>query len=90
MFPKLLEIKDLANYTLWLKYDDGIEGKVDLGEFTKTGVFKVWKDYSFFEKAYITHRGRAIAWSEALEICADSQYLKIKNLTFEEFNLLEI
>jgi Protein of unknown function (DUF2442) len=84
MFPKLLEIKALENYTLWLKYDDGIEGKVDLGDFTKIGVFSVWQDYSFFKKAYITHSGGAIAWNEDLDICADSQYLKIRNLTFEE------
>jgi hypothetical protein len=86
MFPKLLEIKALANYTLWLKYDDGIEGNVYLGEFKKIGVFSAWQDYSFFEKAYITDRGQAIAWNEDIDICADSQYLKIKNLAFEEFN----
>jgi hypothetical protein len=84
MFPKLLEIKVLANYTLWLKYEDGTEGIIDLSGFKEIGVFKVWQDYSFFEKAYITNRGGAVAWSEDLDICADSQYLKIKNLTFEE------
>jgi hypothetical protein len=85
MFPKLLEIKALANYTLWLRYDDGVEGKVDLGELANKGIFKVWKTNEIpFENVYI-ERKKIVAWSEDLEIGADSLYFDLRGITFEEY-----
>ena len=88
MFPKLLEIKPLANYTLWLKYDDGTVGEVDLTEFTEKGVFKKIKDKTFFKQVYIDKETDAVAWNEDLDLCPDSLFLKLKGLTFEEFKQL--
>ena len=85
MFPKLLEIKPLANYTLWLKYDDGTVGEVDLTELTEKGVFKKIKDKTFFKQVYIDKETDAVAWNEDLDLCPDSLFLKLKGLTFEEF-----
>ena len=88
MFPKLLEIKPLANYTLWLKYDDGTVGEVDLTEFTEKDVFKKIKDKTFFKQVYIDKETDAVAWNEDLDLCPDSLFLKLKGLTFEEFKQL--
>lgn len=88
MFPKLLEIKPLANYTLWLKYDDGTVGEVDLTELTEKGVFKKIKDKTFFKQVYIDKETDAVAWNEDLDLCPDSLFLKLKGLTFEEFKQL--
>ena len=88
MFPKLLEIKPLANYTLWLKYDDGTVGEVDLTELTEKGVFKKIKDKAFFKQVYIDKETDAVAWNEDLDLCPDSLFLKLKGLTFEEFKQL--
>ena len=88
MFPKLLEIKPLANYTLCLKYDDGTVGEVDLTEFTEKGVFKKIKDKTFFKQVYIDKETDAVAWNEDLDLCPDSLFLKLKGLTFEEFKQL--
>ncbi len=87
MFPKLLEIKALPNYTLWLKYDDGTEGAVDLTELTKIGVFKAIKNPIFFQKVYIDKETDAIAWNEDIDLCPDSMLLKIKGLTAEQYKL---
>ena len=88
MFPKLLEIKPLVNYTLWLKYDDGTVGEVDLTELTEKGVFKKIKDKTFFKQVYIDKETDAVAWNEDLDLCPDSLFLKLKGLTFEEFKQL--
>jgi hypothetical protein len=84
MFPKLLEIKPLENYTLWLKYDDDTEGTVDLSSIAGKGVFQIWDKQITFDKVYID-RQRAIAWSDEIDICADSMYLRIKKISFEDF-----
>ena len=84
MFPKLLEIKPLANYTLWLKYDDETVGEVDLSRHVGRGQFKDWDNKSPFETVQLIRHG-IISWNEDLDMCPDSMYLRIKNLTFEEF-----
>ncbi len=85
MFPKLLEIKALPNYTLWLKYDDNTEGEICLSDMAERGIFKAWKRKEIlFENVYI-ERKKIVAWSEDLEIGADSLYLDLRKITFEEY-----
>ena len=87
MFPKLLAIKALPNYTLWLKYDDETEGTVDLTELMEIGVFKAIKNPVFFQKVYIDEETDAIAWNEDIDLCPDSMFLKIKGLTAPQYKL---
>lgn len=84
MFSKLLEIKPLPNYTLWLKYDDGTEGEVNFNDCVGKGVFNDWNEISPFEKVYLTKRG-IITWNENLDICPNSMCLKIRNLSLEDY-----
>jgi hypothetical protein len=85
MLVKLLEIKALEKYKLYLKFADDTEGKVDLAHLANKGVFKAWEENDLFSKVYIDQETNAIAWNEMLEICPDNLYLEIKGLTFEEW-----
>jgi len=80
---KPVEVKALPNYKLWLKYTDGVEGEVDLSHLVGKGVFALWNDYTAFEKVYIGPSGE-IAWSEEIDICPDSVYMKITGKTPEQ------
>jgi Protein of unknown function (DUF2442) len=71
-----IEVKALPNYTLWLRYDDGTKGEVDLSEFAGRGVFKLWNDYDLFMKVAIGERGQLI-WNEELDMCPDALYLRL-------------
>ena len=74
--PRVIEVKPLENYRIWVKYSDGVEGVVDLSELVGKGVFAVWKDYREFQKAHIGPGGE-IAWSEEIDLCPDAIYLKV-------------
>ncbi len=74
--PRLIEVKPLENYRIWVKYSDGVEGVVDLSEFVGKGVFAVWEDYREFQKAHIGPSGE-IAWGEDIDLCPDAIYLKV-------------
>ena len=50
---KPVEVKALAHYRIWLKYDDGTEGVVDLSDLAGRGVFEAWQDARFFESVPI-------------------------------------
>jgi hypothetical protein len=88
---KPIEVRALTDYKLWLRYSDGSEGEVDLAEFVGKGVFKLWDDYSTFEKVYIGEHGQ-VAWNDEIDMCPDALYLRLTGKTPEEIfpNLREM
>ena len=80
---KPVEVKALPNYRICVKYSDGVQGEVDLSHLAGKGVFKLWNNYSAFEKVYIGSSGQ-IAWSDEIDICPDSIYMKITGKSPEE------
>lgn len=74
---KIIEIKAKPNYSLWVKYEDGTEGVVDLSHLVGNGVFAVWSDPTIFEKVIIDNTTGSAHWNENIEICADALYLMI-------------
>ena len=49
-----VEVKPLSGYRVWIKYDDGECGEIDLSDVAGQGVFKAWNEPGFFEKVHIT------------------------------------
>jgi len=80
---KVSQVKALPNYRLWLKYNDGTEGEVDLSYLVGKGVFSIWKNIDNFKKVYIGSSGQ-IAWSDQIDLCPDAIYMKITKKTPEE------
>jgi Protein of unknown function (DUF2442) len=81
--PKILEARPLDGYKIWLKFEDGITGEVDLAYLAGKGVFAFWKNYENFEKVSIEN-GRWLAWSDEIDLDADSLYLKLTGKKPEE------
>ena len=73
---KPIEIKPLEDYKLWVKYDDGVAGEIDLSHLAGKGVFSIWDDYSVFEKVHIGPYGE-IAWNDQIDLCPDNIYLQL-------------
>lgn len=70
------QVKPLDGYRLWIQFSDGIEGVVDVSHLVGQGVFALWNDYREFEKVRIGSGGELV-WSEQVDLCPDSVYLKI-------------
>ena len=49
-----VEVKPLSGYRVWIKYDDGECGEIDLSDVAGQGVFKAWDEPGFFEKVHIS------------------------------------
>ncbi len=78
-----IKVKALPGYRLWIRFTDGVEGEVDLSPLRGRGVFSLWDDPQAFESVRIGP-GRAIAWSDEVELCPDSLYLQITGKRPEE------
>ena len=77
---RIIEVKPLENYRIWLKFSDGIEGVVDLSELVGKGVFSVWKDVNFFNSVYINKESHTVEWKGNIDLCPDTLYAKVLNL----------
>ncbi len=60
---KVQEVRALPDYRIQVRYQDGVEGEVDLSEYVGKGVFSAWEDPIFFEGVHISPHG-SIAWSD--------------------------
>ena len=78
-----LQVEARDGYRLWVRFDDGVEGEVDLSSRAGRGVFKVWDDPGVFESVSVTPH-RTIRWTEDAELCADAVYLDITGRDVEE------
>jgi hypothetical protein len=74
----------LPGWRLHLRYDDGVEGTVDLSAKVGKGVFAAWNDPKHFASVKIEAGGRALVWPGEVDACADALYLEITGMTAEE------
>ena len=80
---RLVEVRALEPYRIWLRYDDGVEGELDLSYLAGDGVFAAWEDHSFFSDVRLGSCG-SIVWGDDLDLCGDALYLKLTGMTSEE------
>jgi len=81
--PKILEMRPLDGYKIWLKFADGVTGEVDLSHLAGKGVFTFWNDNENFKKVSVEN-GRSLTWSDDIDIDADTLYLKLTGKKPEE------
>ncbi|MDX6383730.1 MAG: hypothetical protein QOK48_1303 [Blastocatellia bacterium] len=82
-FIKPTRVEARPEYHLYLEFSDGTKGEVDLSDLAGKGVFQVWDDYHFFERVHLGNH-REIKWTDEIELCADSLYLKLTGKSPEE------
>lgn len=80
---KPVAVKALTRYKIWLRYEDGAEGDVDLSDLAGKGVFKIWDEGQSFEQVEIDEHG-AIAWPESIDLCPDMLYMRLTGKSPEE------
>lgn len=81
--PRPIEVKALAPYRIWLRYDNGVQGEVDLSDLAGRGVFRVWQDPAIFRSVRLGSHG-AVEWSPDLDLCPDAMYLRLTGKAVEE------
>ncbi len=86
MLTNPIAVEAREGYRLWIKFDDGQEGEVDLSHLVGDGVFKAWEDQDLFLRVSITPY-KSIIWDDTggeLEMCADALYLQLTGQTIDD------
>ena len=64
-----------ADFRLWVRFEDGLEGEVDLSHLVGSGVFQRWADdpREFHEVAVDSESG-TVVWPGGLDVAPDRLY----------------
>jgi hypothetical protein len=82
--PQAQVVKPLIDYKIYLEFDDGVRGEIDLAYLKGKGVFEWWEKDNNFSKVHIDRLGNVV-WNENIDIDSLNCYLKITNQTFEQY-----
>ncbi|MDZ4288576.1 MAG: DUF2442 domain-containing protein [Prosthecobacter sp.] len=73
---KITEAKPVDHFRVFLRFDDGASGTVDLNHLAGRGVFRAWQQEGVFEQISISPAG-ALQWPGELDLCPDSLYVQM-------------
>ncbi|MCL4839055.1 MAG: DUF2442 domain-containing protein [Thermoanaerobaculia bacterium] len=69
MIPHVVSVRPLAGHELWLEFDDGTSGVVDLGRrFPFTGVFAPFADLVWFRQVRVDEESGTIVWPNGVDL----------------------
>lgn len=78
-----VEVQALDGYWLWVRFSDGIEGKIDLSPILESYKYSLLADRAFFESVRLTPWG-GIAWSNGIDVDEDWIYKEFTGRTIDE------
>jgi hypothetical protein len=76
------ELRAERNYTLWLRFDDGLEGRVYLGDLIATQSFGVLSDEAIFRRAAIDPVSNAVTWEGDITLEPEALYRDVVSKAF--------
>ena len=66
--------KAQGDYRLWLRFDDGLEGSVFLGNLLEIGAFQLWRDVREFAKVSVDPETATVTWEGGIRLDPDILY----------------
>ena len=77
-FARPTSVAPLDGYRIWLRYEDGVAGEVDLSHLADKEAFAQWSDRQFFRSVNLRPDG-VVYWGDGEDIamCSDSLYLEL-------------
>lgn len=65
---KIVACEPRPNYHVWIRFDDGLEGEVDLSHLVGKGVFSAWKSIDFFNNVRIDPKTSTLTWNNEIDL----------------------
>lgn len=71
---KVMQCRASRDYRLWLRFDDGLEGSVFLGNMLEVVAFKAWRNVDEFCRAAIDPCASTVVWNDGIRLDPDILY----------------
>ncbi len=75
MYWDVVEVKAEPHYCLFVRFQDGLTGRVLLRRDDLTGVLAPLRDEQFFEQVFIDYG--AVAWPGEIDLAPDALYAQV-------------
>ena len=85
--PHVVEVEAREPYKLWVRFDDGVAGLVDLSDSAAVGgIFSAWTDEDYWRTAHVVAEAGAVAWGNGadIDVCPFSLYLEVTGRALED------
>ena len=84
---RVTECKASQDYRLWLRFEDGLEGSVFLGNLVDLGPFSAWRDVNQFCRAVVDREAATVVWDGGIQFDPDILYQDLlSSRAGKEFN----
>ena len=74
MIPRVVEVRSLDGYRLWLRFQDGVSGIVDLSAELWGPVFEPLKDGALFAQVSVHPELDAVTWPNGADLAPEFLY----------------
>jgi hypothetical protein len=78
----ITECRAERNYTLWIRFDDGLEGNVNLGDLVLTETYQAISDEETFSRVAIDPISNAVTWAGGIKLDPEVLYRDLASKTF--------
>jgi hypothetical protein len=78
MLKDVVEVRVVDEWRLFLRFEDGVEGHVDVADFIPfTGVFAPLKDKHYFARVRVDAESGTVCWPNGADLDPDVLYVRI-------------
>jgi hypothetical protein len=74
MIPKVVEVRPLDGYKLWLRFQDGVSGTVDLSAELWGPMFEPLKDVTLFAQVAVHRELETVTWPNGADLAPEFLY----------------
>jgi hypothetical protein len=75
MYWDVVEVRSEPDYTLFVRFRDGVSGHIRLEEEELTGVLAPLRDPEFFDRVFLD--AGAVAWPGEIDLAPDAMYARV-------------
>lgn len=74
----VVEVRYVRDYTLWLRFQDGSSGEVDISPSFKGPIFEPLRDLTFFRQVRVDSEIGTIVWPNGADVAPETLYERMR------------
>lgn len=75
---KLIEVKPLDDFKIFLKYSNGVCGEYDLKKIIERGEFKILRSEKIFHQVFVDEKTNDVCWPCGVSLCKNAIYRQLE------------
>ncbi len=74
----VVDVRHVRDYVVWLRFEDGTEGEVDLRSSLRGPIFEPLRDVEYFKQVRVDPELGTIVWPNGADIAPETLYARLR------------